>query len=597
MTDIEPIESLAFAMRARPKLYALLLGSGVSKAAGIPTGWEVVLDLVGKLAAMQGEEAPDPEAWHCAKYGSEPSYSELINAVASTQAERQQILREYWAAAPAGTDAARRPTLAHTAIADLVKGGFVKVIVTTNFDRLVENALREAGLDPVVLSSPEDIAGMMPLDHTDYCVIKLHGDYLDERILNTTDELSEYPDVVNDILDRILQDYGLVVCGWSGAWDVALANAIRRAESRRYSTYWAVYGPLGDEAKRMIKARDAQVMQIESADSFFGDLCGLVQALEDHAAPHPLSLTAAVAQCKQFLGLDQYRIRLADHVDSLGKEALNDIADLPTITKFAEGQLTKRFQRYEGICGKLLATAVVAAYWSDTAQIDVWRNTVERLFEAASEAGSEFARAIESYPAVLLTYALAIGAVASGGSGGLERLAKVLTFPTGRDIQVWTNETTEVDEEEVVAHGLSRIMLELAKSRESVRDLEEMERHHVPMNDWLYQSMRKHTVEFIPSDARYQRAFDRTEVLLALGCGRISERSEPWFPVGCFVYRNKTLQATVREIEESLRKDGDSSPYVRVNLLGRNAKDGLALLGSFCKFVQRVRNEFHIWLR
>ena len=454
--DIKPIQSLAFAMRAQPKLYALLLGSGVSKAAGIPTGWEVVLDLVGKLAAMKSEEAPDPGAWYRAKYGSDPDYSELIKAVAPTQAERQQILREYWEADPADApDAAKRPTLAHTAIANLVKGGFVKIIVTTNFDRLVENALRDAGVEPVVLSSPDDIAGMTPLDHTDCCVIKLHGDYLDERILNTTDELSKYPEVVNDVLDRILQDYGLVVCGWSGAWDIALTKAIRRVKTRRYTTYWAAHGPLGDEAKRMIKARDAQVMRIESADSFFGDLSSLVHALEDHAVPHPLSLTAAVAQCKQFLEQDQYRIRLADHVDSLGNEALNDLADLPTITTFAEGQLTERFRRYENICAKLLATAVVAAYWSETTQIDVWRNTVERLFEAASEAGSGFATVVESYPAVLLTYALAIGAIASGG---LQRLARVLTFPTGRDVEVWTNQMARGDEEEV-AHGLSRIML------------------------------------------------------------------------------------------------------------------------------------------
>ena len=591
--DIEPIQSLAFAMRAQPKLYALLLGSGVSKAAGIPTGWEVVLDLVGKLAAMQSEEAPDPGAWYRAKYGSDPDYSELIKAVAPTQAQRQQILREYWEADPADPpDAAKRPTLAHTAIANLVKGGFVKIIVTTNFDRLVENALRDAGVEPVVLSSPDGIAGMTPLDHTDCCVIKLHGDYLDERILNTTDELSKYPKVVNDVLDRILQDYGLVVCGWSGAWDIALANAIRRAESRRYTTYWAAHGPLGDEAKRMIKARDAQVMRIESADSFFGDLSSLVQALEDHAVPHPLSLTAAVAQCKQFLAQDQYRIRLADHIDSLGKEALDDMADLPTIDKL--GELTERFQRYEGICAKLLATAVVAGYWSDTAQIDVWRNTVERLFESASEAENELAAVVESYPAVLLTYALGIGAVASRS---LERLARVLAFPTGRDIEWWIKKTMTTNEE-TVAHRLDHLGFSVAQAGVRFQVLEGMSKSPVPWNDWLCESLRKQTMDLIPSDARYEWAFDRTEVLLALGCGwRMNEPSEPWFPVGCFVYRNKTFQATVREIEESLEKEGESSPYVRFNFVGRGSKDGLECLKSFCDFVGRVRTGLHISIR
>lgn len=37
-------------MTTSPGTYALLLGSGVSRAAGIPTGWEVTLDLVRKAA-------------------------------------------------------------------------------------------------------------------------------------------------------------------------------------------------------------------------------------------------------------------------------------------------------------------------------------------------------------------------------------------------------------------------------------------------------------------------------------------------------------------------------------------------------------------
>jgi hypothetical protein len=61
---IEPILSLAFGMQSNKGAYALLLGSGLSRSAGIPTGWEVVLDLTRKLAAMKREDCePDPAAW------------------------------------------------------------------------------------------------------------------------------------------------------------------------------------------------------------------------------------------------------------------------------------------------------------------------------------------------------------------------------------------------------------------------------------------------------------------------------------------------------------------------------------------------------
>jgi hypothetical protein len=44
---------------------ALLLGSGVSRSAGIPTSWEIVLDLIRKAAVLEGTSAEaNPEEWY-----------------------------------------------------------------------------------------------------------------------------------------------------------------------------------------------------------------------------------------------------------------------------------------------------------------------------------------------------------------------------------------------------------------------------------------------------------------------------------------------------------------------------------------------------
>jgi SIR2-like domain len=69
----------------------------------------------------------------------------------------------------------------------------VRVVITTNFDRLIENALREAGVEPTVISSEDAIAGATPLVHSQCTIIKIHGDYLDARIKNTDAELEESP--------------------------------------------------------------------------------------------------------------------------------------------------------------------------------------------------------------------------------------------------------------------------------------------------------------------------------------------------------------------------------------------------------------------
>lgn len=66
---------LAFSMVENPGVYALLLGSGVSRAASIPTGWEITLDLTRLATASEGvTDRSDWQAWHIKRFGVEPAH-------------------------------------------------------------------------------------------------------------------------------------------------------------------------------------------------------------------------------------------------------------------------------------------------------------------------------------------------------------------------------------------------------------------------------------------------------------------------------------------------------------------------------------------
>ena len=98
---IEPTLSLALALRATPGAYALLVGSGVSRAAGIPTGWEIILDLLAKIAPAGTATAPGSlEGWYREAHGGEPDYSTLLEVIARTPAERRELLRAYFEPTP-----------------------------------------------------------------------------------------------------------------------------------------------------------------------------------------------------------------------------------------------------------------------------------------------------------------------------------------------------------------------------------------------------------------------------------------------------------------------------------------------------------------
>ena len=253
MIDLPAFDALALSLHHSPGVHAILVGSGLSRAAGIPTGWEITLDLVRRLAVLDGvTEQADWAQWYLAKYGKEPNYSELLHTLAKTTSERRTILQSY--IDPREGEDIRKPTKAHHAIARLAASNIVRVVITTNFDRLIENAMREAGVEPTIIAGDDAIVGATPLVHTKCMVIKVHGDYLDARIKNTDAELEAYSRAMNGLLDQVFDNFGLLVVGWSGEWDTALRDAIQRAPSRRYPFYWAARGATGSAAQDLIDA-------------------------------------------------------------------------------------------------------------------------------------------------------------------------------------------------------------------------------------------------------------------------------------------------------------------------------------------------------
>lgn len=50
---IDPLTALAFSIYENKGVYCLMRGSGVSRPAEIPTGWEITLDLVRRITSME----------------------------------------------------------------------------------------------------------------------------------------------------------------------------------------------------------------------------------------------------------------------------------------------------------------------------------------------------------------------------------------------------------------------------------------------------------------------------------------------------------------------------------------------------------------
>ncbi|WP_175494272.1 SIR2 family protein [Herbiconiux ginsengi] len=207
------------------------------------------------------------------------------------------------------------PGPAHKAIAKLVARGTIRVIVTTNFDRLIEQALEAEGIMPQVITSDASFQGMVPPQHMPATVIKLNGDYasLDQR--NTVEELSSYPESTTKWLARIFDEYGLLVSGWSGDWDLALLAEIERTINRRYPLYWTARTELGAIGKRLTARPGAHAVLSVTADDFFTDILARVGAVEQ-LTESPVSLAMKLARLRRTLPDPVRHLELRDLFDT-----------------------------------------------------------------------------------------------------------------------------------------------------------------------------------------------------------------------------------------------------------------------------------------
>lgn len=415
----DPYTQLAFSIYENPGVFAVLLGSGLSRSAEIPTGWEITLDLIRRVALSQGvEPQPDWANWYRKKTGQEPNYSALLEELTSSSDERRSILHSYIEPTEQEREEGKKvPTPAHRALANLVRTGYVRVIVTTNFDRLMENALRECGVEPTIVASVDALKGVEPIAHSSCYTLKLHGDYKDARIRNTDGELRSYPAEYDALLDRIFDEYGLIVCGWSGEWDHALRAALLRAPNRRYPMYWGSRGKPGNGAEEIIAHRGARIIEITDADSFFTGIWQRVQTLEQTHRQNPLSVELLINSTKRYLAKAEHRIQLDE---LFAEEVERLIGQINSSVFMADGSWSQddfrnRVSLYEAATEPLARMAGILGRWGDDSELPLILDILRAIRAHADKVGSGLTvwLNIRSYPAVLVFTAYGLGLVRS----------------------------------------------------------------------------------------------------------------------------------------------------------------------------------------
>jgi O-acetyl-ADP-ribose deacetylase len=253
-------------LEQRTPRFVMYMGAGGSAEAGVPTAPKICRELRSQLREAAGllrhstEEEFDP--WDVSEldWGKPTCYMTCMKKAFSNAAERV----EYFKTMLRG----KSPAFSHHALALLMRYRYLKsTCLTTNFDKLIETAFMQQDLLECQAIRNDQEARYWVNAENRFHVIKLHGDYDTDNILNTASETIRTSDYLQDITLRLLDYSGLVVLGTAGneksVYTLFDELSQRKPVERflRFGLYWGVY--VGARKPKSITKPDIDKLVLE----------------------------------------------------------------------------------------------------------------------------------------------------------------------------------------------------------------------------------------------------------------------------------------------------------------------------------------------
>ncbi len=231
---------LAEALGKGGQSFAFFLGAGCSVSSGILPASTLSLQWIRELKRIQTGTSLDAEAWYSKLHPDFDSkapgsfYGHVIQERFPNLALRRMEAQRFISNKDPGFGYV---TLA-SMISDLELGPRCNVVLTTNFDDLLYDALNLFyNVKPLVIAH-EDLARFALPELKRALILKLHGDaFLEPR--HTEAETRELSSAMSETISGILRSRGLIFLGYRGG-DQSIASMLRSLPqwALPYGVYW-----------------------------------------------------------------------------------------------------------------------------------------------------------------------------------------------------------------------------------------------------------------------------------------------------------------------------------------------------------------------
>lgn len=297
-----------FQLRAQNIMW--FLGAGASAAAGVPTAYHFIWRFKQMLYCAEqhvsiktcsdlGDQALQNrlQQYFDSKGGfpnrnSDDEYAHYFETAIPDEGDRRRYIEN----ALAGS----APSYGHIALGALMKLVRTRIVWTTNFDYLVEDAagtvyesssrLTTATPDAPRLATEAIREERYPI------LVKLHGDFRSRRLKNTSEELRAQDAELRRNLIETCKRFGLAVVGYSGrdhsVMD-ALEKVVHGGGGFPFGLFWfqRPESPCSERVLQLIeKARQAgsqaEIIEADTFDELFADLLLMIPDVPEDIQKH-----------------------------------------------------------------------------------------------------------------------------------------------------------------------------------------------------------------------------------------------------------------------------------------------------------------------
>ena len=217
--DVTHLAGIIRGRKRENRAFALMIGAGCSKAAGIPLASELIAEINERYPAqvtrLSEEEKKD--------------YGQCMGGLPLNQ--RRELLDPYLRDA--------KLNWAHIAIASLISAGYVQRVLTVNFDNVLARACGLCGIYPATYDYATG-ASSSTVHIASPAIIHLHGQGSGARLINDTEEAEKQATSLAQLLQQTLEKYPLLVVGYSGLCD-SLFDQLKNIYKGYESLHWCSY--------------------------------------------------------------------------------------------------------------------------------------------------------------------------------------------------------------------------------------------------------------------------------------------------------------------------------------------------------------------